>query len=275
MAGLVPAINNPDGEFNAAMSFDAAGLFFKIVLGPILILQGGYVRRSALILPEAAGPRTGFAGAGKRLDLLVMGDSAAAGVGVETQNEALCGQIVEALSDAFEVHWRIMANTGATTASTRAAVDALAEQRFDAVVVSLGVNDVTRGVDLATWIDQQTKLYAVVRARLRPKTIFVAGMPPVSGFPLLPQPLRWFLGRQAKRFDRALRQWVATEDDCVFVPLNFTMNQKLMARDGFHPGQEIYRIWAHSIASQLRASADRAVSLAPSDTAPPTTVTRE
>ncbi|KAB0649370.1 SGNH/GDSL hydrolase family protein, partial [Burkholderia diffusa] len=51
-------------------------------LGPLLLMQGRRVRRVTPRLAEAAGPRDGTAGDGPPLRVLVLGDSAAAGVGV-------------------------------------------------------------------------------------------------------------------------------------------------------------------------------------------------
>ncbi len=64
----------------------------KLALAPVLIVQGRRVRRLALRLPEAAGARAAVAGSGARpLRLLIVGDSATAGVGVARQRDALAG----------------------------------------------------------------------------------------------------------------------------------------------------------------------------------------
>ncbi len=89
-----------------------------VAMAPVLLCQGRYVRRVTPKLPEAAGPRSGECGAGAGLGLLVLGDSAAAGVGVATQEEALVGRMVAGLKDRFRVTWRLEAETGATTRST-------------------------------------------------------------------------------------------------------------------------------------------------------------
>jgi hypothetical protein len=57
-------------------------------LGPLLLLQGRHVRRVTPRLAEAVGPRDGTAGNGPPLRLLIVGDSAAAGVGVPVQGRA-------------------------------------------------------------------------------------------------------------------------------------------------------------------------------------------
>jgi hypothetical protein len=58
-------------------------------LGPLLIAQALRVRRNVVRLEEPPGARSGSEGAGAPLRLLITGDSAAAGVGARTQEEAL------------------------------------------------------------------------------------------------------------------------------------------------------------------------------------------
>ena len=80
-------------------------LIATLALAPILLAQGRHVRRTLPELPEPQGPRSGVAG-----------DSAAAGVGASTQDEALSGQLAVALAPTFTLHWKLLAFTGATTA---------------------------------------------------------------------------------------------------------------------------------------------------------------
>ena len=80
----------------------------KWALGPLLLVQGRRVRRDTPVLPEAPGPREGEAGEGPPLRLLVLGDSAGAGVGAATQEEALTGRIVAGLRGRFRVRWRLV-----------------------------------------------------------------------------------------------------------------------------------------------------------------------
>ena len=68
----------------------------KLLLGPLLLAQARRLRKTALRLPEAAGPRSGVefpalraALVAEPLRLLVVGDSSAAGVGVDHQEQAL------------------------------------------------------------------------------------------------------------------------------------------------------------------------------------------
>ena len=225
-----------------------------LVLGPVLLMQGRRVRREVPRLPEPPGARAGVAGAGPRLRLLVLGDSAAAGVGAGHQDQALSGQLVRALSPRFEVHWRLEAKTGATTASTIEHLRSLPSAPFDVAVSSLGVNDVTAGRRVSHWLHEQAALRALLRERFGVGRLLVSGLPPVHAFPALPQPLRWYLGARARAFDQALRQSLAREPGVRHVGFDGGHDvASMMASDGFHPGPPVYAAWAERLAGALDA----------------------
>lgn len=222
------------------------------LLGPVLLVQGRWVRNRIPLLREPRGARSGMTGRGPTVRLLIAGDSAAAGVGAESQREALAGQLAALLSESFSVEWRLEARTGATTSDTIDRLSRLTDSTFDVLVTSLGVNDVTRGVSTNSWLASQRKLRQVARQRLGVSLMVLAGLPPVDGFPALPQPLRWYLGSRAKDLSGLLEQDVEEESSVVFVDLRFTNDASLMAADGFHPGPAIYREWAMRVADVIR-----------------------
>ncbi|HET8730518.1 MAG TPA: SGNH/GDSL hydrolase family protein [Moraxellaceae bacterium] len=221
-------------------------------LGPLLLLQGAYVRRVTPHLPEAEGPRRGEAGAGRPLRLLVTGDSAAAGVGVTHQGEALAGRLTQALTGEFRVRWMLEARTGRTTADTLAHLAQLPAQPFDVVLTSLGVNDVTGSVGLSRWIAQQRALVDLLRDKFSARHVLLSALPPLHEFPALPQPLRWYLGARAQRFNAALAEWAPAQGCHVLAP-RFVPDSRAMASDGFHPGPASYAVWADMAAQRIRA----------------------
>jgi lysophospholipase L1-like esterase len=225
-----------------------------VALAPVLFWQGRRVRADVPRLPEPEGERHGIHGVGPRLKLLILGDSAAAGVGATTQAEALSGALVAALEDRFELHWRLVATTGHTTAEAIADVSALPTEPFDVVITSLGVNDVTSQHSLSKWRRQQIDLIAVLQSQFAAGQIYLSGLPPMHRFPALPQPLRWYIGSRAKQFDQELAKLAAQVVCCEFVPLDFSeLETDSMASDGFHPGPAIYRQWAAELARRITA----------------------
>lgn len=231
-----------------------------VALAPVLLLQGRHVRRTVALLPEPAGLRTGACGNGPLLRLLVAGDSAAAGVGAQTQESALTGRLVAGLMDSYHVKWKLQAFTGATTVDLLARLEALPAEDFDVVVTSLGVNDLTGRRSLADWRRQQTQLIALLENKFRARHILLSGLPPMHRFPALPQPLRWYVGSRAQDFDGVLAKLADSHARCEFVKLGYAMmDTKAMAADGFHPGPAIYDLWAAEVVRRIVARAPQII----------------
>lgn len=222
-----------------------------VALGPLLLLQGLHVRRVTPRLPEPPGPRSGRSGAGAPLRLLVAGDSAAAGVGAPSQDEALAGRLVAELSTRYTVDWRLEAQTGYTTADAHGHLAELPPDRVDVVVLSLGVNDVTRSVGLARWLARQAALADLLQARFAPRAVLFTALPPMHLFPALPQPLRWYLGARARDFNHALADWLRRRQGCHLVSPDFQPDPTHIAGDGFHPGPAAYAAWAARVADDI------------------------
>ncbi|KVG67335.1 SGNH/GDSL hydrolase family protein [Burkholderia cenocepacia] len=229
--------------------------FATAALGPLLFAQGRYVRRVTPRLPEAAGPRSGEAGDGPPLRVLVLGDSAAAGVGVATQSDALAGQLARALAVTHRVSWKLLARTGLTTQDLVDWLAAEPAEPFDVAVTSLGVNDVTGGVSPARWLAAQAALVGLLAARFQVEHAVLSAVPPMERFPALPQPLAWYLGLRAKRLNAALAGWAATQPHCTFLRVALPLERHLMAADGFHPAAAACAAWAGQVAAALRQRA--------------------
>jgi lysophospholipase L1-like esterase len=145
----------------------------------------------------------------------------------------------------------VNAQTGVTIQSTLDRLKGLPLAKFDIIVTALGLNDVTHAVPRPLWIRQQQRLFAQLDALFQPLLIYVLGVPPLGGFPILPQPLRWSLGRQAARFDANLAETLGALPHIRHVPFNVPLVPAQMAEDGFHPGPKIYALWAKEMASRI------------------------
>ncbi len=223
-----------------------------LALSPWLIGQGLYTRAKTPKLPEAKGPREGLNGEGSPLKVLVLGDSAAAGVGVRYQSEALSGQLAQDLGKDFAVAWKLLAQTGRDAGEVLALLEDEPEKVFDVAVLSVGVNDVTGRTSLTAWRESLKRLHACLNTRFGVGHVFFSPIPPMHVFPALPQPLRWWLGRRAGQLNEVLAKMVNQHDDCTLLAGDYPIDPKLMAADGFHPGEEAYALWAREAAGAIR-----------------------
>lgn len=260
--------------------------FVFLILAPLLLIQGRLVRKNIPILAEATGGRSGRLGEGRPLSVLVVGDSAAAGVGVETQEDALSGCLTRILAQKYCVDWSLVAKSGNTTedlietlqgrpfqadslsvdSSEASFLDDYSPQDknidgnslndnggpdIDVVLVSLGVNDLLSPIRESHWIAQQVRLITLLKSKFAAKHILMTAVPPMHCFPALPQPLRWFLGLRASEFNRKLVSLIELESECELVIIPLMPIASDMASDGFHPGADVYRLWGGTAAKAI------------------------
>ncbi len=223
----------------------AIALAFKLALAPLLVAQAVRTRRRAPVLPEAAGPREGRAGAGEgpTVRVLVTGDSSAAGVGVAHQDQSVVGYLVRTLAAhrAGTIEWRLHARSGLNTREVHAMLLAAPPAPADVAVVVTGVNDVIDQVPARRALAHRAALADWLLAQGLARHVVFAPLPPMHRFPLLPEPLRGVIGVDARRHDQALARWAATRSDVSVAAIAIDLTPQTMASDGFHPGEPVYR----------------------------------
>lgn len=225
----------------------------KLALAPLLVAQALRTRARLPRLPEPPGERSGQAGSGPPLKLLVLGDSSAAGVGVAHQHDALAAPLAAALARAAgrRVAWRLLAQSGLTTAQLLPLVRQEAPAPADVAVVVSGVNDVVDQVRPARAVAARTELLAWLRGTLSVGPVWFTPLPPMGRFAGLPQPLRWVAGRDARAHDEALARWAALQHDVHHPQVALPLEPGLLAADGFHPGAPVYHLWAQALAGHI------------------------
>ncbi len=263
-----------------------------ILLAPIYLYQGHKVKRDTLRLPEPEGIRCGRVMLNaaddistdntnnhkqtlkqQTLSLMIVGDSAAAGVGSQTQEQALAGKLIPALqqqaltNEAFgqqfdELTWSVQATTGHTSFDILRRLYVLAKPThpLDVMVLSVGVNDTTANVSTAEWQQQLESIIAIAQRKFGVAHLIFARLPQMAQMPALPAPLSHFIGAKATKLDDILQQVCTDHDGVTYMATDFTrmMDEHangaaidisvMFADDGFHPSSLMYGYWAQQLA---------------------------
>lgn len=224
-------------------------------LSPVILWQGRKAKRDTPRLPEASGHPSGQHGDGEpQLSLLVLGESTAAGVGVQTHDQGLASQLARQLHNQTgqTVAWHTHGINGATLAQLISHLESASLPAADMVLLSMGVNDTTALTPRAAFRQQLLDLRNILASRY-PHPMRLLSVPPMHRFTALPVPLRQVLGWRARLLDGVYRD-LAREESGAFVHLRYPLvtDSRLLAEDGYHPGEEGYRVMAGALVDQLQ-----------------------
>lgn len=217
---------------------------------PFLYAQGKFVRYKVGKLPDAEGETIGkFGEFEEAINLLAIGESTVAGVGVKTHKEALTGRFSKHLSKKTgkTVHWHAVGESGITVERTlENLVPKLPETKMDVVVVALGGNDVFGLSSPVKWRTDLTELLEILRTQNENATIFLANVPMVRDFIALPNPLRYVLSRLAKLHHFNAKDLASNMENVLYFHDVKKVTDEFFS-DGVHPSATGYDLWAEEM----------------------------
>ncbi len=172
-----------------------------------LIRAEAALARRAIGEPDGTPPDTdGRYGAhlgGEPLRLVVLGDSSACGLGVETPSQSpgamLAAGVAEAAGRPVDV--RVTAFVGAQSSDLSAQVEQVASTGPDLAMIMIGANDVTHRVRPPTAVRHLD--HAVRRLRELGAEVVVGTCPDLGTVEPVPQPLRWIARRASRQLAAA------------------------------------------------------------------------
>ena len=227
------------------------------VLAPIYYAQAKKVAKTALRLPEPDGVRVGqFGGGENTLSLAIFGDSAGAGVGVDSQDEAPFGQIGKGLAkQGLAVRAELHATSGHTSFDLLYRLYVMGACQFDVAIISIGVNDVIKASSDKAWTDNLHAIITILKRKFGVSHIVFLSLPPMRLAPSLPTPLNGLIGRRAVALSAMLADICQTYQGVHYVKDEFhkvkLAHQAMFAKDGFHPSKLTYQIWADTLVNYV------------------------
>ncbi len=211
-------------------------------------------------MAEAPGPRQGeVEGDQPALQLVAIGESPLAGVGLAAQAEALTPQLAQRLAGQYQraVAWRTAAAGGVTACACRQRLlPNLAAAPADLALIGLGVNDSLRLSSATAWQRDLRALIDVLRRVLGDVPVVLSAVPDMGRFPALPGSLRLLLGSRSRLLDAAAAELAEELDRVWHLPLPGELIEgQLFCCDGFHPNAEGHALWADQLAGFIRQRA--------------------
>ena len=254
-----------------------------VLFAPVYLYQGRKIKRDTVRLPEPNGERHGsvqldhasneLAAQNKpALHIMIVGDSAAAGVGSETQQEALVGKLIPILqqqptiNEQFAVlNWSLQATTGHTSFDIlrRLYIMPAPNKPIDVMILSVGVNDTTSSVAVDKWQQQIKDIIAIAQRKFGVRELVFLSLPPMAQMPAIPAPLNNFVGAKASILDGILQQICMAHKNVTYMATDFPrmiaehsngtpIDIKVMfASDGFHPSSLMYGYWAQQLSELI------------------------
>ncbi|HEX5772414.1 MAG TPA: SGNH/GDSL hydrolase family protein [Nocardioidaceae bacterium] len=191
---------------------------------------------------------------GNPVDLLLLGDSIAAGLGAETPKHTLGAQLAKRVAKRTEraVRLHTAAIVGSETSMLRAQLAGLpAGYVADVAVIVVGGNDVTHRV--RTTASKRQLAEAVESLQQQGTAVVVGTCPDLGALSAVPQPLRTLAGLASRQLAAAQRD-VATDLGAravslaeVVGPFFVAQPDEMFAIDRFHPSGAGYRRTAKAL----------------------------
>jgi lysophospholipase L1-like esterase len=198
-----------------------------------------------------------YGAGGDLIDLVVFGDSGAAGFGVERAEDTTAAVIAAGLAARLDrsVQLRCVAVVGAQSADLQRQIDSIGEDWPDVAVIAVGANDVTHRIPPGRSVALLDA--AIERLRENNVEVVVATCPDLGTIRPIPHPLRWV----ARRWSRSLAaaqtvaavaagaRSVAVAD--LLGPEFHAHPDTMFGPDQFHPSVAGYRAFGEAIVPSL------------------------
>ena len=239
------------------------GILCSLPLSPIMYLQGKQIRAKVPSLPEASGTE-GITNTNQPVDLqlITIGESTVAGVGVKTHAEGFSGTLANELAKKLNknIRWKVYAKSGITAKRVPSELVAqITEKQADLIVIGLGANDAFEGNSPNTWRKGIEQTLQTLRVKFPTTPVAFANMPPIKEFPAFTSLIKQTIGSLVEIHGQELQKIIANQPNTFYNAevlwiknwlkgdlVNKTVND--FFSDGVHPSKLTYQEWARDFA---------------------------
>ncbi len=102
--------------------------------------------------------------------------------------------------------WQLVAQSGLDSSGMLELLKTMPVEKFDVVIRSIGINDVTALMAPSNWKQWQFRLANAIKTQFEPVLLVHSAVPPLDQFTAMAQPIRWLMGAWAAEMNRQLLQ---------------------------------------------------------------------
>lgn len=173
-----------------------------------------------------------------KFNILLLGDSIAAGTGIEKFEQSLGGRLASKLTEKYYVHLSNRAELGSWVSDL--ALDKI-QGDWDLVIIIAGSNDLIHRVSRQQFAKSLNRLLAEIR--LSSDNIVLVGPGHVSAAHVLPLWMRFQLRKKQWQLAKIMQDSAASHKAAYVNPLEYPISQSYFSADGLHPNAMGHKIW--------------------------------
>jgi lysophospholipase L1-like esterase len=245
------------------------GSFIAIPLLPILAYLGKQVRKNIPELPEASENIQGqIHGNFEKIELLTIGESSIAGVGVTDHKYAITGQIAKRLHELTDktINWQVLAQNGYTAQRVNEIlINRIPNKPFDIIVIGMGGNDTFKLNSPLTFKRNMIKMIDSIKSRQPQAKIVIINMPPIADFPAFPPLIKFFFVNLVNLHGAVIKDIPLNYKNVFYINETIHLDDYLKATnysytstdffsDGVHPSALTYSVWGKNVAEFIISS---------------------
>ncbi|WP_231874672.1 SGNH/GDSL hydrolase family protein [Polaribacter atrinae] len=230
----------------------------SVPLLPFIYFQGKNIRKKVPKLPEAKEPKGSTNGPfNKTLNILSIGESTIAGVGVYYHKNGFTGSLSNTLSINLKsnINWRVYARSGYTVAQVcKKIIPKIEETTTDIIVVGMGGNDAFTLNSPKKWANSIENLITLLQNKFPDTPIFFTNMPPIKEFPAFTKPIKFVIGNLVELLGERLQVITKDKKNVFYYNEVITLekwskkyslsnnNSEIYFSDGVHPSELTYKV---------------------------------
>ena len=247
------------------------GSLIAVPFLPLMYYQAKQIKKSVPVLPEAKGVegRSEQIETSKgRLKIISIGESAIAGVGVQTHREGFTGVFAQEISELFKINvdWKVYARSGYTAKRVLyKLLPKISEKKVDLIVIGLGGNDAFTLNRPSKWKGEIRMLIGALKTKFPTAILVFLNMPPIKEFPAFTSLIKFTIGNLVEILGEELQKVVHEYDNVFYsdevITLKGWINKFSLERDksdffsdGVHPSKLTYQTWAKDAANKISNS---------------------